>query len=805
MAPVKFNESEESLQLNNDLILFQFNLERGTYDIIDLMAKKPVITELYYQISVTLNGSNRVFSSIQTNNSKWDTKEIKDVIGTGLMLTIYQTHPELEIQFRISLYSEMNSIFIQISFKVVQDSINLINVKPFLFQKGDFPIGSAPDLRILKNDWQSWSSIEVVDLSFKENRSNVKVERRGKHAFERNPKAGEIWSHYLSIIKNLKTKNQLFLGFISLANQHAQIIWKIERKKQINSIQAICSGDSILLAKDDQLDSEILMISIDSNPTILERWAEITGNFMNKRTSSYVPFGWCSWYQYFKAINEEKIKLNLEVAQKLKEQIPIEYFQIDDGYEPKNAMGDWLETEPKKFPKGLKDLAQQIKDAGFKPGIWLAPFLISNNSKLFKNHEDWILRNKTGKKIWGAWPFLGASSILKGIFKDRVYSLDLTNPEVQSWLKSTIETLVKDFGFTYLKIDFIYAGAIEAVRYNPKMTRIQAYRKGLEIIREAAGEETFILGCGAPYGPSIGIVDAMRVSTDTAPGFKVPFILNLMNNLFFAKLENIPSIENAMQQNIQRFFFHNNFWINDPDTLIVRHESGLSLDELRFEITVIGLLGGLLLISDNMANYTSKEIELIQILIPPSGITARPLYMLKENYPSILMLDLETPFDKWKLIGVLNWSNKTKAYTLNLDQIFDTEKGIYHVFEFWDRKYFGIQESIMECEPLNKHSAKLYSIRQMKDKPSLLSSSFHITQGGTEVKKFDYNEASGSIQIDLEKEGICKGELFIFIPSNLLDKKINIIGEYLEFKLSENTLIIKLEIQNKTTLVIELK
>ena len=44
-----------------------------------------------------------------------------------------------------------------------------------------------------------------------------------------------------------------------------------------------------------------------------------------------------------------------------------------------------------------------------------------------------------------------------------------------------------------------------------------AYRSGIELIREAIGEDAYLLGCGAPLLPSSGLFDAMRVSPDTAP------------------------------------------------------------------------------------------------------------------------------------------------------------------------------------------------------------------------------------------------------------------------------------------------
>ena len=83
------------------------------------------------------------------------------------------------------------------------------------------------------------------------------------------------------------------------------------------------------------------------------------------------------------------------------------------------------------------------------------------------------------------------------------YALDLTHPEVIAWLGDLFHTICDDWGYDYVKIDFIYAGAIDGIRHDPNVTRAQAYRRGLEAIRDAVGNR-FILACGNPIGPSVG-------------------------------------------------------------------------------------------------------------------------------------------------------------------------------------------------------------------------------------------------------------------------------------------------------------
>jgi alpha-galactosidase len=806
MKNIKIDETNDFLEGTNGKFMFKFDKTKKTYDLIDELTSQSIISDAFYEIAIKINGKPLKISSKDEAPLQWDIEDVSNELGAGKILIIQQNGPVFLIKFKIYLYNDIEPIFLQISLEPKIDSLNLELVKLLIVNNENISVNTSNQLKILKNDWQSWSPIELVDLNYKNKRSNVKVERRSKHSSAQKPPAREIWSDYFSLIRNLQSQDQIFLGFVTLANQLAQIRWRVKKKEKIERIECLCLCDSILIEKEDSFDSEILMFSNEKNQNILESWARITGALMRKGEFSRTPpVGWCSWYYYWNGINEEKMALNIEAAQKLREKTPLQYIQMDDGYEPHNALGDWLETEPKKFPNGLKNLVQKIKAAGFKAGIWLAPFLITSNSKLFKDHNNWIIHDTKGKPLWGAWPFLGASSFLSAIFKDRVYALDLTHPEVQTWLRDLFKTLVDEIGFEYLKIDFIYGGAMEGVRYNRKMTRIQAYRKGLEIIREAVGEDTFILGCGAPFGPSIGIVDAIRTSTDTAPTFKVPFLLNFINKLLFANLETIPSVEHAMQQNILRYFFHNQFWINDPDALIVRRrESHLTPTEIQFEVSAIGLLGGLLFLSDNLASLLPNEIELIQILIPPYGISARPLDLLEHNFPEILVLDVHTDFDDWKIVGVFNWNKKAKIFSLDLNKIFNSNEEKYHVFEFWDKKYFGIHKKTFQTDLINPHSSKLFAIHEVKDVPTLLSSSFHITQGGLEVTQFLFNSDSNSLHITLEKLGNNKGNLYIYLPESLQTPQIDFEGSGKEIIMKDNILILNLEFQNETQITINL-
>ena len=69
-------------------------------------------------------------------------------------------------------------------------------------------------------------------------------------------------------------------------------------------------------------------------------------------------------------VTAKQVLDNLDVIAKA---IPgLKYIQIDDGYQP--AMGDWLLTGAA-FGGGVQDVLKQIRNKGFEPAIWIAPFI----------------------------------------------------------------------------------------------------------------------------------------------------------------------------------------------------------------------------------------------------------------------------------------------------------------------------------------------------------------------------------------------------------------------------------------------
>jgi len=153
-----------------------------------------------------------------------------------------------------------------------------------------------------------------------------------------------------------------------------------------------------------------------------------------------------------------------------------------------------------------------------------------------------------------------------------------------------------------------------------RVTPIQAYREGLGVIRRAAGRD-FVLACGAPLLPSVGLVDGMRIGEDTAPYWKTKPSGFQGPNAYFA-------LKNALF----RQFMHRKFWLNDPDCLLLREkETELTRNERELYALAAGALDNLVVDSDKLSLLGREEKSLFLRALALRGGRSRVSGLLGED------------------------------------------------------------------------------------------------------------------------------------------------------------------------------
>ena len=462
--------------------------------------------------------------------------------------------------------------------------------------------GLAPErpARFFKHGYQSWSSsgaYPVISAAVHRRDGASRVARLNHQSEARRPREfpEALTSEMFAIVERTDAPAAVLAGFAGAAHELTTVTVPGPER-----VIARVLLDGIPLEPGSVREVEPLLLAEGAAPAVLaSRWAGVIGKRMNARTGAPYQRGWCSWYHYFDAISEDALRANLHSLAAMRDEFPLEVVQLDDGFQA--GLGDWEATNAK-FPSGLRRLADEIRAAGFTPGLWTAPFLAARDSRLMREHPGWFIRHESGEPLRAGYnPNWTAD-------RDAyAYALDASNPAFREHLERLFGRLVREFGYSYLKLDFLYAAAAEGTRFDPAITRAETLRRGLEAIRAGAGDETFLLGCGCPLGQAIGIVDAMRIGPDVSP-------------FWGAGGAEDPSTVHALDAIVARSFMHRRLWLNDPDCLMLRaSETRLSREERFALAAAIAVSGGMLLISDDM-NLLDTDCEKLFRMVAAIGM-----------------------------------------------------------------------------------------------------------------------------------------------------------------------------------------
>jgi alpha-galactosidase len=371
-----------------------------------------------------------------------------------------------------------------------------------------------------RHGWQSWSLAAWTDPEIPFPVQKPKL----LHAMQHDPNyAYHLLPHgsWFGAVE-MQTDGILLLGSLSL-DAHVEL-----NKNQLRGWYESGTGE--------------WFIGYGTEKSIFFRYAELLGQRLGYAKHRTAPRAWCSWYSLYTTIDELVL---YKVVNDLGD-LPFDVLIVDDGWQV--AIGDWQANN--KFPSGMTALVDKIKLSGRRAGLWLAPLIAVKSSKLFRDHSTWFLKDQNGKFVsagfnWG----------------EQLYTIDTTHPEALVWLAELMEQ-VHQWGFEYIKLDFLYGGALPGKRY-VDMPREAAYRNGLKVLREAMGENTFFLACGAPIVPSLGLCDALRIGPDVAGEWENVRDAVLLYN------PTTPGTKNAIRTTIHRL------WLSplvqtDPDVVYFR-------------------------------------------------------------------------------------------------------------------------------------------------------------------------------------------------------------------------------------------
>ncbi len=355
-----------------------------------------------------------------------------------------------------------------------------------------------------------------------------------------------------------------------------------------------------------QIQSEQLVILEDQQvESGLRAWADILAQAspLPPRLDTPSITGWSSWYNLYTNINKDLLldQLLKTYAVATRDHLPMRVFQVDDGFTPE--MGDWLEVKSK-FPRGMKSLLDEIRAAGFVPGLWIAPFLVGNRSRLFRNHPDWVVKDRETGRPLVQMALYGENRWHKR--SEQYFILDTTNPKAFEYLRQVFRTWRWEWGCEYFKTDFMVFGSEhgpdQAIYYKPGLTRIEIWRQVAEMIREEIGPDATWLGCGCPLWASIGLVDGVRIGGDVGVSWSGEL-----------------SAQSLLQDLATRNFANNILWQVDPDSVLLRTGYHYLDDvEVRSLAIYAGMSGGVMMTGDDLAELSPERLRLWKLILNPN-------------------------------------------------------------------------------------------------------------------------------------------------------------------------------------------
>ena len=449
---------------------------------------------------------------------------------------------------------------------------------------------------------------------------------------------------------------------------------------------------------------------------------------INRKRAPKAPTGWMSWNTYFDKATSGDNLAEARLGKRYLQPFGCEIWHIESWQENSDTLPvrDFhnmnLETSRNKFPGGMKKLSDDIRELGFKPGLWMAPFG-TGNVDFYNEHKDWFLHDKRGKPI-SCW--------------NGRYTLDPTVPEAIDHLKEIFRIASREWGYEYFKIDGMSGRSHSYCAHLYERPEIKAcfrdpscknpFELCIKAFREGMGEDRVMLACqGHTSGPDALYADASRIGADIVhPNQPVKWSGVLGQGRCF----------------MNQAFTHNIVTYADPDTLLVRD---ITLEEARVSATIVALPGQLTFFGDKLAGLAEERMKLLQQTLPPADVRPSSLYPYFSMMPVWNLYVRNKMVGDYNVVALFNWDDENKKVSFsNAELGIDTEVD-YTLFEFWTQKDLGTMKGGFEME-IPAHGVRLLSIHKVKSVPHWVSSDRHIAQNGMELENYVWKEGTKTLE-----------------------------------------------------------
>jgi len=441
---------------------------------------------------------------------------------------------------------------------------------------------------------------------------------------------------------------------------------------------------------------------------------------------------YCSWYHRRDdsldgASDHEIVARNSAFAQENLQPFGLTVYQLDDHWQ---ALGEGRPVTAQdiaqfqadsqgpiktfthsntKFPEGMKDMAENIRAKGFAPGIWFMPFSANSRAAGIDFPAEIFAKDAAGQPL-----------------KNTRWSgttIDATSPAGEAFLRERFRT-IRHWGYDYIKVDGLHSGTPSdnlyvhripkgkslrtAVLHDPDQTFIEAFRRGVAILREEM-PGVFILGCASTqnmvsFAPAFGLIDACRIGPD--------------NDL--AARGNWTNLTYGAEYSGNHWFLNNRIWHNDPDPVFVR--SSNPIEKVRWMVSWLAVSGVMNTTSEIYADLPPDRLDIIKRTLPSHNLPARPVDILDRKTPAVWIVGN----GRQHIVGLFNWAENSPATLAeSFERLGLDAKKSYDAFDYWGNQYLGrLSREIKVSLPAG--GCQVLSLRESSDHPQVVSVRGHL-------------------------------------------------------------------------------
>ena len=681
-----------------------------------------------------------------------DTTAFEDRIGRGVRLTVHcqDSGKSTDAEIHLSLYEELQALtFEAICRNVSPHDIVIHSLEPVRAAGNEGGVLHLKGVsKCITNGEMYFDAGMIHTLGSREGAiasGNLKGVRLANGPF-----AGEsetVHSWWNAGLFSGHDRESVAMGYLENDRCLGNLLISRLAEGQISFLAESVYAPASTVRPGSAIRSNRLMIGIADDPyEALEQYAAAAGKANNARSDSILN-GWCSWFYTLSRVSEDEVVSNAAFAARHLRPYGLEYIQVDEGFQ--RWHGDWEGNE--RFPQGMKWLADKIRSYGCKAGLWISPYVIAEPTRLFQEHPDWLLRRPDGSlQRIGNWP---AGAEPPADENPKRYCLDVTHPQASQWLHDLVDTIVNDWGYEMIKIDFVAWSILAAERYHdPTLSSAEVYRKGMEIMRRAAGDKCHILECG-PGAITTGLIDSMRIEADVNYGFH-----EAAWSTYFTHPAGSASAA------AKRYYFHKRTWVNDADHVCM---DLLTNPQSEAVATLIALSGGNMFSGDRLMQLSEAKLEILKKITPALGEAAVPVDLFDRDMQYAFALNVERPFGRWTLFAVFNPSlTKIATRRFQIERLGLEPARTYLAFDFWKQQLTGEVSGELEVA-VQPGGVTLLSLHERSGRPQFVSTDRHVSQGALEIEDLHWDEKTRTLSGQSTGPLHSAHQVFVYVPDAL--------------------------------------